>query len=911
MAGSVRVVLKSVFDDKGIKSAQSEFAKVGKTIGGVLTAVGAAVTVAGVGIAKFGASSVAAASTLEESLNAVKVAYGGASASIIKLGEDAAQRLGVTQSAFNAAAVRFSAFAERIVGEGGNVTGFLDDITTRAADFASVFNIDVAEALQVFQSGLAGEAEPLKRFGINLLESEVKAYALRAGLIAVGETMSEQVKVQARYGLLMESTAKTQGDFANTSGSLANSQRILKASFEDLQAEIGTALLPVFADATKEFGKMIGPLRDALVPAAENLAIAFRTKAIPAIQDFTKWLASPEGTKRVNEFVQSIFLAIEKLVDFTIEVIDNWEEIKNQIVTIASLTIAFGALRTALQLVTAAQLLFNAAVFKNPYVIAAAGIAALIGGLIALDVELLGANATTRKADEAAKGFTGRIAELVAEERRLQEQLGKGAIGTHQYREAVTRVRTELNTLQGELMRTGREANKLNDIRLGSLTGQLSAAAGEANRFRNILAGVKPVVTTGGGGGGGGGSTGPTLAEQRAEAARDFAKLVKETKARLAEARSTYQKAVTQAGETLRKATKAANDAYVKAVDEATTRRNQALTKAAEDNAKTVEAINRTYSARLAGIVRDSIDRLRNAYASAVSVDVAKLFGEESVGKSVDKLVQNLRDKLAASRRLVQNASALSAQGFSQTFIEQVVSAGTDAGNELSQAILNATPETRNELQALFGALETESETGMDALSQEIYDKAGLATTALKSLYSDTQAELTTALTEQAALYAEQQAQIMTDFNEALAAAKLARNTALVEANQAYSDAIKAAFQAYKEDLTKIETEYKDKLSNIKNLSAALQRQAAMLQSQITTAGQFIPRGIQPVNDMQNLPFLVPSTQDKPASTVNINVKVDPTQSVAQVGQRIATIVQKYTATGGGAGGSAMPWQVL
>jgi flagellar biosynthesis/type III secretory pathway protein FliH len=199
----------------------------------------------------------------------------------------------------------------------------------------------------------------------------------------------------------------------------------------------------------------------------------------------------------------------------------------------------------------------------------------------------------------------------------------------------------------------------------------------------------------------------------------------------------------------------------------------------------------------------------------------------------------------------------------------------------------------------------------MNLLSKDIYDKAGLATTALKTLYSDTQTELTSALSEQAAAYAEQQAQILAEFDEALASAKVARNQALLEANQAYTDAIKEAFDAYKEDLKAIEKEYKDKLSSIENLSAALKKQGAMLASQITTANEFVPRGIQPVNDMQLLPFIVPSTQDKPASTVNINVKVDPTTSVAQVGKKIATVVQRYTAVGGGAGGSAMPWQVM
>lgn len=255
----------------------------GKAIGGIGAVVGGALAAAGVG--RFFSGAVDEASNLGESLNAVSVAYGDASEEVVKLGETAASRLGVSQTKFNEAAVRFSAFGERVVGEGGNVAGFVDDITTRATDFASVFNVDVAEALQVFQSGLSGEAEPLKRFGINLLDSEVQAYALREGLIGVGEQMTEDQKTQARYGLLMEETAKTQGDFANTSDGLANSQRILGANFDDMRAQIGGALVPVFANLTsslvpviEQMGPVLTETMEALAPVIEDLV-----KQIPGI----------------------------------------------------------------------------------------------------------------------------------------------------------------------------------------------------------------------------------------------------------------------------------------------------------------------------------------------------------------------------------------------------------------------------------------------------------------------------------------------------------------------------------------------------------------------------------------------------------------------------------------------------
>ena len=249
----------------------------GGALKGIAAVAGTALATIGVG--RFFGDAVEQSSRLGESLNAVSVAYGDASASVIKLGEDAANRLGVSTSTFNEAAVRFSAFSERVVGEGGDQAKFIDDITTRATDFASVFNIDVAEALQVFQSGLSGEAEPLKRFGINLLDSEVQAFALANGIGEAGRQLTETEKVQARYGLLLESTSKTAGDFANTSDGLANSQRILAANFENMQATVGDALTPAMASLTTALLPVVETLGGTLSEVLEELAPVFANVA--------------------------------------------------------------------------------------------------------------------------------------------------------------------------------------------------------------------------------------------------------------------------------------------------------------------------------------------------------------------------------------------------------------------------------------------------------------------------------------------------------------------------------------------------------------------------------------------------------------------------------------------------------
>ncbi len=235
-----------------------------------LAVVGGALAVAG--ITSFLKDSVKASSDLNESLNAVSVSYGAATQGIVSLGETAANRLGLSSVQFNAIATQFSGFAGNIAGPGGDVVGFIDELTTRGADFASVMNLDVNEALRLFQSGLAGETEPLRKFGIDLSAATVESYAYANGIAAAGEPLTEVQKQQARYGALLEQTNKVQGDFENTSDGLANAQRILAANFENVKAEVGGPLVGAFANLTTALIPVVTQLGPVLVGVLEQLA---------------------------------------------------------------------------------------------------------------------------------------------------------------------------------------------------------------------------------------------------------------------------------------------------------------------------------------------------------------------------------------------------------------------------------------------------------------------------------------------------------------------------------------------------------------------------------------------------------------------------------------------------------------
>jgi hypothetical protein len=247
-----------------------KFAKVGANIAKVTAAIGVGIGVLAVSEIK---KAIDAASDLSESTNAVNVSFGDAAAGILELGENAARGLGLSKTELFGIATQFSNFAGTIAGEGGNIVQVVDEISQRGADFASVFNLDVADALAKFQSGLAGQSEPLRMYGIDLSAAAVEAHALEKGITDGTSQMTEAEKVTARYSLLMQETSKVTGDFANTSDGLANQQRILKAEIENTRAEIGEKFMPI-------------------MQAFQGFILE---TVIPAVQDFWASIIDPAG----------------------------------------------------------------------------------------------------------------------------------------------------------------------------------------------------------------------------------------------------------------------------------------------------------------------------------------------------------------------------------------------------------------------------------------------------------------------------------------------------------------------------------------------------------------------------------------------------------------------------------------
>ena len=823
---AVNIVLRTDFDAKGLIEAERGLDKFKSIADKAFRGVAIGTGIAAAAFGKLAMDSIKAASNLEESTNAVNVAFGKSAEAVLAIGANSAQALGLARNEFNEAAVRFSAFAERIVGDGNDASTFIQEITQRASDFASVFNIEVAEALRVFQSGLAGEAEPLKRFGINLLQSEVQAFALRDGIIAVGEQMTETQKVQARYGLLLESTAKTAGDFANTSDGLANSQRILKARFTDLQAEIGQALLPAFTDLFK----------------------AVADRVMPEMEKLGEFLRSPDGQKAISDLAETVG-------DLAVRFVENLDGIIRTATAIATFTVTVKLATTAVQLATTAQLLFNTAVKMNPYVLAATGLLAFVAAISAFAKN-------TDQSRLSAQRATYQITILDTEIDRLNDTFRSGAIDQQTYENQLKILQQELNSVKISTEGTAGEVSRFNALRLDGAIASMEAyknatslAERQAKSFADSYARLEAI--------------GAVTPRRPTETDNLPSSIVSSGPSAFEQARNKVQDLIRSSQKQLADAQKTLVNSQLRA---------------RQDYARNIANIEEEFGGRLATIIQDSQNRLRSAYRGAVEENIAALF-DRSEDKSVAGLVKSLSDKLAGSRQLLANSAQLASQGFSQTFIEQVVSAGTETGNELASAILQSTPETQAELKNLFRAIEVEATTGMDSLSKEIFEKQGLATDEIKNLYASTQGELNLALIEQQTLLDESLREANDTFIESVKEIKSALSTQLAD--------MKGQFGGMERTIDQFIGKLDELIAKSRQISNA---PAISFMPEPVVSG-----GGAPAISFQPIPTPVanrPATQ--PAPVVNINVKTDTAQSNAMVGKAIAKEVNKYTGGGGG-----------
>ena len=259
-------------DTDAARAGKSAGKKMGGGMGsGILGAVKsfAAPIAAALGVATvahFLKDTISAASDLNEAGTKTQAIFGASGAKVIEdYAKKASKSIGQSRLAATDAAATFGTFGKAAGKTGKPLAEFSTGLVSLSSDLASFFNTSPEDAAQAISAGLRGEAEPLRRYGVLLDDASLRQEALRQGLIKTTKNaLTPQQKVLAAQSLIYKQTADAQGDFAKTSGGLANSQRSLSASFEDLKAKIGEKLLPVATRLTNW-------VKDRALPAFEGL----------------------------------------------------------------------------------------------------------------------------------------------------------------------------------------------------------------------------------------------------------------------------------------------------------------------------------------------------------------------------------------------------------------------------------------------------------------------------------------------------------------------------------------------------------------------------------------------------------------------------------------------------------------
>jgi hypothetical protein len=296
---AVSVPFYATWDDDGLRRAQRDVDSFGQGIlgsigklAGPLAAVGGAIAgaFAGAQLVGFAKDAIDSATNIGEQLSKLNVLIPESSGKFDEWSNTTAKALGIAKGdALEAAGNFVNLFrAAGKVGDEGIAAS--QTFVKLASGMASFNNASPEETLAALESGLRGEFEPLRKYGVLLDDATLRQKAFEKGIIASErDALTPQQKTLAAYEAILSQTTVQIDDFTRTSDSAANKQRALAAQFEDVKTKIGTALQPAF----------------------EVLLDLVETKLLPAFERFANWMV--ENKDEIAAFFERLVTAAEEM----------------------------------------------------------------------------------------------------------------------------------------------------------------------------------------------------------------------------------------------------------------------------------------------------------------------------------------------------------------------------------------------------------------------------------------------------------------------------------------------------------------------------------------------------------------------------------------------------------------------
>lgn len=375
------VRIRPQFDESSLSTgARSAGEKAGKESGTAFSnsfktllagATGAIAAIAGAKVTEFFKDTINNASDLSESTSKLRVVFGKASQSVLDFGKQSATSMGLSQNSYRDAVGTLGNLFVALKLPGPEAAKMSTKMVQLAGDLASFNNTKPEDALEALRSGLVGETEPLRQYGVNITAATLQTEALKLGLIKhIKDGLTPAQKATATYALVLDQTKTAQGDFKRTQDGLANSTRIAAAQWDDLKTKLGEIFLPIAQKVFKWLKNEALPALSSFIEGlkgvnsnADGLAGKMNV-AGAAIKGFFDGIAGRKSD--VDGVVGTLNSLGGSLRDAAGWLSKNKDLVATSLISYASYKVAVDGITAATKLWRDAQLLLDGALLANP-----------------------------------------------------------------------------------------------------------------------------------------------------------------------------------------------------------------------------------------------------------------------------------------------------------------------------------------------------------------------------------------------------------------------------------------------------------------------------------------------------------------------------------------------------------------
>ena len=256
-------------------------------------------------------------------------------------------------------------------------------------------------------------------------------------------------------------------------------------------------------------------------------------------------------------------------------------------------------------------------------------------------------------------------------------------------------------------------------------------------------------------------------------------------------AQTKYDSAVENITTTFQDKTTAAQDAYNSATEAAQQSHTDNLLSIQQKYADNATALTQKANDQRGAILNQSIALMTSAFETSTKIDLGKLF--TTGGSSAAGLKDQLKSQLDDVLQLQKDVGLLSAQGYNQSFIDEVISQGPKAGDALAKSVLDSTPETQSAIKTLYDQINSVSQSGVTDLATKMNDGVHFANQKLAEQFADVGAQLDFDLKTNSAALQQALGDENDKFDAAMVKAKTTLDNAIQSATEARDLALKKA----------------------------------------------------------------------------------------------------------------------